>query len=115
MFNLYQFEKDAQLQEQQLNKTKSHKLLKKARKAERDKLVERYKERVSKFVNRIEKSPVRPPDEYLTRLRKEEDNRKRNKFMGNESMMYSIRSEQERIQKGELLKKSKLRQLPLLA
>lgn len=102
MFNLYRFEKDAQLQEQQENKVKSQKLLKKARKLERDKLVEKYKERVSKFVSRIEKSPVNAPDEYLTRLRIEEDKRKRNKFMGNESMMYSIRSEQERIQKGSL-------------
>ena len=43
MYNLYQFEKDAQEEERQMFKDKSLKILRKHRKEERDKMVEKYK------------------------------------------------------------------------
>jgi hypothetical protein len=48
----------------------------------------------------MEKAPIQPPDEYLTRLRQEEENRRKHKFMGNESMMYSVRNETDRVKEG---------------
>lgn len=97
MYNLYRFEKDAQNEEKRLNHAKSMKILRKHRKSERAKMTEKYKKRVSDFVTSLDKSPIKPPDEYLTKLREDEEKRNKNKFMGHESMMYSARNETARI------------------
>ena len=101
MYNLYRFEQDALEEEKRLNQAKSMKILKRHRKQERNKMVQKYKKRVTDFVTTLEKAPIKPPDEYLQKLNQEEQNRRNNKFMGNESMMYSVRSENERIKEGK--------------
>jgi len=103
MYNLYRFEKDAQEEEQQLNKAKSAQIMKKIRSQERDQMVKKYKKRVTEFVGSLEKAPVRANDEYLTRLKQEEAHRQKTKFMGNESMMYDIKTEEDRVNNGNLL------------
>jgi hypothetical protein len=98
MYNLYRFEKDEESEEKRMNHAKSMKMLHRHRKKERNMMVENYKKRVTDFVVSLEKTSVQPNDEYMTRLKKEESNRLKHKFMGQESMVYSTKSEQERIQ-----------------
>lgn len=97
MYNLYRFEKDEQNEEKRMNHAKSMKILHRHRKQERNKMVAKYKKRVTDFVGSLEKAPIQPPDEYLTRLREDEERRQKHKFMGGESMMHSLRSDREQI------------------
>lgn len=60
-------------------------------------MVEKYKQRVAEFITSLETAPIVPPDEYLTKLKQQETNRSRHRYMGNESMMYSVRTEKDRI------------------
>ena len=97
MYNLYQYERQAGEEEQELNHAKSMKILRKHRLGERNKMIEKYKQRVTDFVSSLEKAPITPPDEYLQKLNHQENTRSKHKFMGNESMQYSLRKEKDRI------------------
>lgn len=55
------------------------------------------------FVSSIEKLPIQNSDPYLQKLSQDETYRKKNKYMGNESMMYSLRTERERIEENQQL------------
>lgn len=55
MYNLYQYEKQAEQNEKKLNHTKSMKILRKQRKLERNKMCQKYRDRVTDFVSSLDK------------------------------------------------------------
>lgn len=97
MYNLYQFEKDAQEEERQMNHAKSMKLLRNHRLEERTKMAEKYKKRVTDFMSILKKAPIMPPDEFVAKNKLEEYKDFKSRFVGTEFMVYSNRTDFDRV------------------
>ena len=97
MYNLYQFEKEAQEEERQMNQTKSMKLLRNHRVEERARMAEKYKKRVTDFMSILKKAPIMPPDEFVAKSKLEEYKDFKQRFVGNEFMVYSNRTDEDRV------------------